>query len=94
MDLHYLSLTELSNRLRTRTLSPVEATQAMLDRIDRLDGQLASYITVLPERAMAQAKAAEVEIGRGLWRGPLHGVPIAVKDLCDTSFAPSTGGIR
>jgi amidase len=94
MDLHYLPLTELSDRFRSRALSPVEATQAMLDRIGQLDGQLASYITVLPERAMAQARQAEAEIGRGLWRGPLHGVPIAVKDLCDTSFAPSTGGMK
>jgi amidase len=93
-ELHYLPATELSDRYRRGVLSPVEATKAMLDRIERLDGTLASYITVLPERAMAQARAAEAEIGRGYWRGPLHGVPIAVKDLCDTSFAPSTGGMK
>jgi amidase len=92
--LHYLSLTELSDRFRDGRLSPVEVTQAMLDRIGRFDGALSSYITVLPERALEQARAAEAEIGGGLWRGPLHGVPIAVKDLCDTEFAPSTAGMK
>ena len=94
MDLHYLSLTELSDRFRNRTLSPVEATRAMLDRIERLDGQLASYVTVLAERSLEKARCAEAEIARGLWRGPLHGAPIAVKDLCDTKFAPSTAGMK
>ena len=51
-----------------------------------------SYATVLPERALDQAKAADTEIARGLWRGPLHGVPIAVKDLCYTTFAPTSAG--
>jgi amidase len=94
VDLHYLALTELSDRLRRRELSPVEATRAMLDRIARLDGNLTSYITVLSDRAIERALQAEAEIARGLWRGPLHGVPVAVKDLCDTDFAPSSAGMK
>jgi amidase len=91
--LHYLSLTDLSDRLRRRELSPVEVTRAMLDRIAALDGRIGSYVTVLADRAMAQARQAETEIVAGLWRGPLHGVPIALKDLCFTSFAPTSGGM-
>ena len=91
-DLHYESLTAVSDLLRRRKLSPVEVTEAMLARIDRLDGRCRSYVAVLAERARRQARTAEAEIARGLWRGPLHGAPIAVKDLCNTSFAPTTSG--
>ena len=91
-DLHYQSLTTVSNLVRRRKLSPVEATRAILERIARLDGQYRSYVTVLADRALERAKAAEAEIARGLWRGPLHGVPIAVKDLWNTTFAPTAAG--
>ena len=91
-DLHYQSLTSVSDLIRRRKLSPVEATRAILERIARLDGQYRSYVTVLADRALERAKAAEAEIARGLWRGPLHGVPVAVKDLCNTTFAPTTSG--
>ena len=91
-DLHYQSLTSVSDLIRRRRLSPVEAVEAMLGRIARLDGAHRSYAFVLAERARARAKVAEAEIGRGIWRGPLHGVPIAVKDLCNTRFAPTTSG--
>ena len=91
-DLHFQPLVEISARLRRREMSPVEVTRAMLDRIARLDGEFRSYVTVLADRAMKQAKTAEEEIGKGIWRGPLHGVPIAVKDLCYTNFAPTTAG--
>ena len=91
--LHYLSLTELSERMRRRQLSPVEATRSMLDRIARHDGEIGSYVTVLADRSIERARQAEAEIVRGLWRGPLHGVPIALKDLCFTSFAPTSGGM-
>ena len=93
-ECHYLPLTELAELFRRKTLSPVEITSAMLDRIARHDRTLSSYITVLPERAMDKARQAEAEIARGVWRGPLHGVPLAIKDLCDTSFAPSTAGMK
>ena len=90
--MEYDTLTDISARIRHRDVSPVEVTQAMLDRIASLDAGHRAYATVLAERAMDQAKQAEAEIGRGIWRGPLHGVPIAVKDLCYTTFAPTTAG--
>jgi amidase len=91
-DLHYETLTSVSDLIRRRKLSPVEATKAMLARIEKLDGQYRSYVTVTADRALERAKVAEAEIARGLWRGPLHGAPIAVKDLCNTTFAPTASG--
>ena len=91
--LHYLELTELARRLHARELSPVEATEAQLARIETLDGGLRSYATLMAESALRQARAAEAEIGRGAIRGPLHGVPIAVKDLCWTKGVPTAGGM-
>lgn len=92
-DYHYLELTELSRRLHSRELSPVEVTQSQLDRIEALDGSLGSYATVMAASALAQARAAEAEIGRGEIHGPLHGVPIAVKDLCWTRGVPTAAGM-
>ncbi|MGD9914258.1 MAG: amidase [Rhizobiaceae bacterium] len=91
-DLAFEPLTTLSDRLRRREISPVEVTQAMLDRIGKLDGTYMSYTTVLADRALGQARQAETDIMRGNWRGPLHGVPIGIKDLCFTTYAPTTGG--
>ena len=91
-DLHYQSLMAVSDLIRRRKLSPVEATQASLARISQLDGQYRSYAAVLADRALERARVAEAEISRGLWRGALHGVPIAVKDLCNTTFAPTAAG--
>ena len=79
-DLHYATLLEAASAIRARKVSPVELTRTMLDRIARLDPLLHSYATVTVELALAQAKAAEVEIAAGKHRGPLHGMPIAVKD--------------
>ena len=92
LDLAYKSLTTISDLIRRRQLSSVEVTDAILQRIAELDGQYHSYATVLPERALDRAKGADAESARGLWRGPLHGVPIAVKDLCYTTFAPTRAG--
>lgn len=91
-DLPFEPLVSLSSRIRRREVSPVEVTEAMLDRIEAIDGTYMSYKTVLAERALTQAKQAEQEIALGYWRGPLHGVPIAIKDLCFTTYAPTTGG--
>ena len=91
-DLLYESLTAVSDLIRRRRLSSTELTDAILQRITKLNGQYGAYATVLPERALDRAKAADAEIARGLWRGPLHGVPIAVKDLCNTTFAPTRAG--
>jgi amidase len=93
-DICFLPLTELSRRLRDGTVSPVEATRAVLDRIHRVDSSLHAYITVLDERAIARATEAEREIRRGRWRGPLHGVPVAVKDLCETAGIATTCASR
>jgi amidase len=90
---HYLSLIEVSARLRSGELKPTTLTETILARIGRLDGRLRSYTTLLADRAMARARAAEDEMNRGLWRGPLHGVPIAVKDLCYTDYAPTAAGM-
>src|ERR1700722_4494935 len=91
-DLQYEQLTTVSDLIRRKTLSSVEVTNATLKRVAQLDGQYHAYATVLREGARKQAKAADAEIARGFWRGPLHGVPIAVKDLCYTTFAPTFAG--
>ena len=93
-SLHYKTITELADLIRSGQLSPVEATRAQLERIDALDGDLKSYATVMADAAMAQASAAEAEISGGNYRGPLHGVPIAVKDLCFTTGVRTMGGTR
>jgi amidase len=91
--LHYLELTELADLIAERAISSVEATRAQLARIAGLDGRLKSYAVVTAELALAQAEAADGEIAVGGRRGPLHGVPIGIKDLCWTKDAPSTAGM-
>ena len=92
-DLHYLSLDEVARRLKARKLSSVEATRAILDRIDTLDPGLKSYATVTPERALQDAARLDAETAAGKSRGTLHGVPIAVKDLCNTAGVPTAAGM-
>ena len=92
-DIQYLELTELTRRMHARQLSPVEATRTMLSRIAALDGRLHSYALVLSESALAEAARAEAEILRGEIRGPLHGAPIAVKDLCWMEGVPTAAGM-
>jgi len=92
-DLHYATLVETASALRSRKISPVELTGALLDRIAKLDPSLHSYATVTSELAMQQAKTAEAEIAAGKHRGPLHGVPIAVKDLCNTAGIVTAAGM-
>lgn len=92
-DLHYLGLMELAALIKAGDISPVAAARAQLDRIAALDGALASYALVMADVAMAQAQAAEAEIAAGRYRGPLHGVPIAVKDLFWTKGVPTAGGM-
>src|SRR2546429_5483475 len=93
-DLHYSELVGVGQRIQKRELSSVEATQAQLDRIERLDGRLKSYAYVMASSALQQARTADQEIAVGKVRGPLHGVPIAVKDLCWTSDAPTAAGMK
>jgi amidase len=92
-DLHYLELMELAARIKAHEISPVAVTRAQLDRIASLDDALGSYALVMADVAMAQAKVAEAEIATGLYRGPLHGVPIAVKDLYWTKGFPTAAGM-
>src|SRR4051812_2514860 len=91
-DLHYLELNEIAAWIRTRRVSPIDVTRAQLDRIAALDGKLGSYVQVMADAAMAEAKLAHDEIVAGRYRGPLHGVPIAIKDLFWTRDAPTAAG--
>ena len=90
--LHFSSLTNVARLIESKQLSPVELTQMMLDRIAAVDARLKSYATVMTDHAMAAARAAEQEIQAGNYRGPLHGVPVAVKDLCYTKGVRTMGG--
>lgn len=92
-ELHYCSLLEVAQQIQTKKLSPVEVTKAMLERVDRIDGQLKSYAFVMADVALEQAAAAGREIASGKIRGPLHGVPIAIKDLCWVKGAPAAHGM-
>ena len=87
--LHYLSIHEAQQLIQSRKLSPVDLTRAVLDRIDAVDGRLHAYINLMTDSAITEAKAAEEEIQRGRWRGPMHGIPVAVKDQLDVDGAPA-----
>jgi len=91
--LHYRSLLDVATLIETRDMSSVELTRAMLERIGSVDGGLRSYATVMTEQAMEAALAADAEIANGGYRGPLHGVPVAVKDLCFTRGVRTMGGL-
>ncbi len=84
------TILELAPHLRRKEVSPVELTRACLDRIERLNPTLNAFITVTQDSAMADAREAESEISRGEWRGPLHGIPVALKDLIDTAGTRTT----
>jgi aspartyl-tRNA(Asn)/glutamyl-tRNA(Gln) amidotransferase subunit A len=91
-SLAYLPLSEVASLIAKQDLSPVELTQGTLDRISALDSRLHSYYTLFTAEALAAAKAAEAQIRGGHYRGPLHGVPIAVKDIYEAG--PTTGGSK
>jgi aspartyl-tRNA(Asn)/glutamyl-tRNA(Gln) amidotransferase subunit A len=84
------SISQLAPRLRRREISPVDVTRDCLARIERLNPSLNAFITVMAESALAEARQAEAEILRGEWRGALHGVPVALKDLIDTAGVRTT----
>ena len=89
---HMLTLTDASDQIRTRKLSPVELTRECLARIDRLNPTLNAFITVTADLALEQARRAEEEITKGNYRGPLHGIPFALKDNIDTAGVRTTAG--
>src|SRR3954468_12352636 len=93
-ELGFLSIAELGARYRRKALSPVEVTERALARIKALDGKLNAFITLLEKEALAQAAAAEREFGAGTDHGPLHGVPVAIKDLMAVAGAPTTFASR
>jgi aspartyl-tRNA(Asn)/glutamyl-tRNA(Gln) amidotransferase subunit A len=84
------TIAELSQRIRRKEISPVLIVGECLTTIEKLNPQLNAFITVMAESALAEARAAEEEITRGAWRGPLHGIPIAIKDLIDTAGVRTT----
>jgi Asp-tRNA(Asn)/Glu-tRNA(Gln) amidotransferase A subunit family amidase len=91
-DLAYLTVRELAHLVRTRQVSPVELTEMYLRRIERYGERLLNIVTPTPERARAHAREAELEIGRGKYRGPLHGIPYGLKDLFATKGYKTTWG--
>ena len=93
-ELPFLSVAELSRLIAAKEVSPVEATEAYLERIDDLDFKFNSYLTVSRNEALRAAAAAEREIAQGRYLGPMHGIPIAVKDQLWTKGIRSTGGAR
>ena len=92
--MYYDSIGELSRRIHEQTVSPVEVVEACLKRIETLNPTLNAFITVMADDAREQAKAAEAEIKAGQWRGPLHGLPVAVKDFYDTAGVATTAGFE
>jgi aspartyl-tRNA(Asn)/glutamyl-tRNA(Gln) amidotransferase subunit A len=84
-DLFSMTITELGSAMRRGALSPVTLTEACLDRIQRLNPKLDSFITLTPDRALADARRAESELARGIDRGAFHGIPYALKDNVDTA---------
>src|SRR5712672_3298753 len=93
-ELAFLPITELSKRIEAKKLSPVELTQYFLDRSQKLGPRYNAYARLTPEIALAQAKAAEAEIRKGHYRGPLHGIPYAAKDLLAVKGVPCTWGAK
>ena len=89
-DLTTLSISEAGDLVRRKAISPVELTRACLQRIERLNPALNAFITVTVDEALAQARQAEAEVGRGSWRGPLHGIPVGLKDNIDTAGIRTT----
>ncbi len=93
-DLAFLGLADAAELIRSRKLSPVELTQALLARIEKLDPRFHAFIKVTPDIALGDAKAAEAELASGKCRGPLHGVPFALKDIIDYAGLPTTAHSR
>ena len=88
------SIHETSKRIRAGTVSPVTIVDACLQRIDHLNPTLNAFATIVPDEARAQARHAEAEINGGRWIGPLHGIPVGIKDFYDTAGVRTTAAAR
>jgi len=93
-DIHYLSIAQLGEAIRSGELGPVEITECLLDRIEQLDGRLHAIKRLTRDRALAEAKAAELQLEAGHDRGPLHGIPYVAKDIYDVCGEPTGAGCR
>lgn len=93
-ELAFLTISHLAELIRKREVSPVEVTDAILDRIKKIDDRVKAYVTVTEAEAKNAAKAAEHAILAGNYLGPLHGVPVAVKDIMLTKGIRTTGGSK
>jgi len=89
-----LPISELAKRIQSKTLSPVDLTKAYLDRSEKIGPKLNAYARLTPEIALAEAETADKEIKRGHYRGPLHGIPYAAKDLLSVKGVPTTWGAK
>ena len=94
MELPFLSIGEASRLIKKKEISPKELAESVLGRIEKLDGTLNSYITVMGEKALDSAKTAEEEIAAGRYRGPLHGIPLGLKDIFVMKGVPATCGSK
>src|SRR5262245_52142482 len=92
-DLHYLGLGEVSSLIRQRKISSVSVTEALLARIERHESKLNCILRLLADSALSQARKADREIAAGFWRGPLHGIPLGVKDVLWTKGIPTSAGM-
>ena len=90
----YSSISELSQLIRDQTVSPVEIVKVCLRRIEEFNPELNAFITVLNDQGIKQAKQAESEIKAGNWRGPLHGIPVGIKDFYDTAGVSTTAAFE
>src|SRR5262245_32523667 len=93
-DILELNLIDLSRLIAAHELSSSEAVSAALTRVEQLEDRLNAFITILREQALAEAKKADDEIAGGHYRGPLHGIPLTVKDMFDTAGVLTTGGSK
>ena len=93
-ELVFLSATQLSDKMREKQISPVEVVKAYLDRIAKVDVKVNAYITILEDEALEEARVAENEITSGLNKGPLHGVPVGIKDQIYTKGIRTSSASR
>src|ERR671910_1276244 len=91
---YYSSINELTKLIRAKKVSPIEIVHACLNRIKEFEPKLNAFITVLADQALEQAKDAEAEIQAGNWRGPLHGIPVGIKDFYDTAGIETTAAFE